>query len=235
MKAKIFTNVVANVVIVALILSLVVLTGVGSSVSVFDFGDDDPVYKGNSADAVCLMINVYWGTEYIDGILETLHKYNATTTFFVGGCWAVKNPDVLKKIVEHGHEIGNHGYFHKQHSKLTAEQNETEIASCGKVVYQLTGTTCTLFAPPSGDFGKKTLAAAKKLGYRTIMWSRDTIDWRDKDSELVFTRATKDVSGGDFILMHPTAHTLSALDKILRYYKKVGLRVAPVGQLLSGV
>ena len=68
-----------------------------------------------------------------------------------------------------------------------------------------------LFAPPSGSFNKSTLDACKELGYSVIMWSKDTIDWRDKDANLIYTRATNNISGGDFILAHPTEYTLKSL------------------------
>lgn len=233
MQAKLFTNVVANLVIAVLVVSLAAVASVGATVGVFNRADNNPVYKGNRTDAVSLMVNVYWGTEYIDGFLEIFDKYDVKTTFFVGGCWAAKNPDVLAKIVGHGHEIGNHGYFHKQQSGLTVEQNMTEISSCGKVVSQLVGVNMDLFAPPGGDFGKNTLNAAEKCGYRTIMWSRDTIDWRDKDSAVVYERATKNTSGGELILIHPTQHTLQALEKIVQYYQNRGLKIVTVGQMLA--
>ena len=109
----------------------------------------------------------------------------------------------------------------------------TEISSCGKVVSQLVGVNMDLFAPPGGDFGKNTLNAAEKCGYRTIMWSRDTIDWRDKDSAVVYERATKNTSGGELILIHPTQHTLQALEKIVQYYQNTGLKIVTVGQMLA--
>ena len=140
---------------------------------------------------------------------------------------------VGQRKIGHGHEIGNHGYFHKQQSGLTVEQNMTEISSCGKVVSQLVGVNMDLFAPPGGDFGKNTLNAAEKCGYRTIMWSRDTIDWRDKDSAVVYERATKNTSGGELILIHPTQHTLQALEKIVQYYQNTGLKIVTVGQMLA--
>ena len=66
------------------------------------------------------------------------------------------------------------------------------------------------------------------------MWSKDTIDWRDKDADLVFKRATKDIKGGDFILMHPTAHTLEALPRILDYYKELGIKSVTVTENITG-
>lgn len=228
MKAKFFVNVIANVVLVAVVSTIAIVALSGTTVGVFKSNDAEPIYKGKQG--VSLMVNVYWGTEYIDGFLEIFEKYNVQTTFFVGGTWVAQNPEVLAKIVAKGHEIGNHGYFHKQHSLLDMQQNETEIEICGKVVFQLVGKPMNLFAPPSGDFGSATLSAADKLGYKTILWSRDTIDWRDRSAQTVYDRATKNTSDGELILMHPTSHTLQALEKIVQYYQSHKIPLVTVSQ-----
>ena len=90
-----------------------------------------------------------------------------------------------------------------------------------------------LFAPPSGSFSTTTLKAAEKLGYKTIMWTKDTIDWRDSDIETLFNRATKNLSAGDFILMHPKEHTAVVLNRILNYLNKIGLKAITVSDCLS--
>ena len=90
-----------------------------------------------------------------------------------------------------------------------------------------------LFAPPSGSFSQNTLDVASELGYKTIMWSKDTIDWRDKDSNLVYTRATKSIKGGDLVLMHPTKHTLEALPQIIDYYNSINMKVVTVSENLK--
>ena len=87
-----------------------------------------------------------------------------------------------------------------------------------------------LFAPPSGAYNSTTIDVADELGYKTIMWSKDTIDWRDKDTDIIFQRATNNVTGGDLILMHPTEATLEALPKILDYYRSNNLTVCTVSQ-----
>ena len=92
-----------------------------------------------------------------------------------------------------------HGYLHLDQNKLGIEKNRQEIELCHELIKQLTGYEMTLFAPPGGAFSSATLTAAKELGYKTIMWSKDTIDWRDHDSEIIFSRATKNVAGGDLI------------------------------------
>lgn len=134
--------------------------------------------------------------------------------------WAAENPDVLKKICDSGQEIGNHGFYHKMHGSLSYRQNAEEILTCSKLIFEICGVFPTLFAPPSGDFCQDTLKAAHDNGFTTVMWSRDTIDWRDRDSALVLKRATQGTQKGEFILMHPTAHTLAVLEEIVQYYLK---------------
>ncbi len=233
MKSKVFIHIVANFLLVMVIVSVSVIGLVSSTANVFESDDYVPIYRGNATDKVALMINVYWGTEYLDGFLEIFKKYNVKATFFVGGCWVAQHVDYVKKIYDDGHEIGNHGYYHKEHSKLTYQQNVDEMVLCSKLVFECCGEFPTLFAPPSGDFGNETLRAAKDNGFKTIMWSRDTIDWRDKDSNLVYVRATKNVSGGELILMHPTAHTLAALENILQYFLENNLQPVTVSEIIG--
>ena len=191
-------------------------------------------YSGNEdSNKISLMINVYWGTEYLDGMLEILDKYDVKTTFFVGGTWAVKESDMLEKIYESGHEIGNHGYSHKDQDKLSREQNQKEILMTHNIVQELLGFEMNLFAPPSGAYSKTTVEVASELGYQTIMWTRDTIDWRDKDADLIYSRAVKDAKGGDLVLMHPTEKTLEALERIILTLQEKGLEITTVSDNLS--
>ena len=179
------------------------------------------IYHGNTnSKNVSLMINVYWGTEYLEEIMELLLNNGVNATFFVGGSWASMNTDMLMKISVNGFEIGSHGYSHLDHSKLDYETNYEEIKVTHKLIKTFTGKDMTLFAPPSGAYNNVTLKVAEDLGYKVIMWSRDTIDWRDKNTPLIISRATKNIKGGDLILMHPTKNTLEALPEIIRVLKQ---------------
>lgn len=195
--------------------------------------EDRAIYKGNSEDGVSLMINVYWGTEQVLGILDVLDEYEAKATFFIGGSWADDNVACLKEIKERGHEIGTHGYFHRDHDKLSYDENVEEIRRSVEFISLAADVPVTLFAPPSGAYNDDTLDAAENLGLKTILWSKDTIDWRDKDENLCFRRATENVGGGELILMHPMAHTLAALPRILEYYKAHSLRTVTVSENLG--
>ncbi len=191
---------------------------------------DRVYYRGNSADGVSLMFNVYWGTEEVLGILDVLDEYGAKATFFLGGSWADDNVDCVKEIAERGHEIGSHGYFHRAHDELDYEGNVREIRTSVEFLSLAAGRPVTLFAPPSGAYGEDTVNAAEAMGLKTILWSKDTVDWRDKDEAVCFRRATEGAEGGDLVLMHPMQHTLAALPRILAYYRGQGLRAITVGE-----
>lgn len=233
MKIKTFRN-VASILIIVMLCSIVLYLGTSSYNYVFSYQNEDIIYNGNrGSNKVSLMINVYWGTEYIEDMLDVLDSYNTKTTFFVGGTWAEKEPEILQEIVSRGHEIASHGYFHKDHEYLSYDQNYDEIKANHALIKALTGLEMNLFAPPSGSFNKSTISSAKDLGYKVIMWSKDTIDWRDKDANTIFSRATSEIKGGDLILAHPTECTLKALPLILEYYKLNNLVCTTVSDCLK--
>ncbi len=197
----------------------------------YENGKLKAIYNGNrNKKQVSLMFNIYENTEVVNGILDVLKEYNVKSTFFVGGCWADDNQVTLNRIVNEGHELGNHGYFHKDHKNLSFEQNKQEIYNNGVVVKSLCNYDMKLFAPPSGSYSNDTLVVADQLGYKVIMWSKDTIDWRDSDQNKVFSRATKDIANGDLVLMHPKEHTLKTLPKILEFYRQLGYNSVTVSE-----
>ena len=223
-----------NFLIVIMLVVVSTLAVLGVSLSTTSSFINDVYYSGNTdSNKISLMINVYWGTEYLDGMLEILDEYDVKTTFFVGGTWAVKESDMLQKIYDAGHEIGNHGYSHKDQDKLNREQNKNEILTTHTLVNDLIGVNMDLYAPPSGAYNKTTVEVATELGYKTIMWTRDTIDWRDKDEEIIYSRAIKDAKGGDLILMHPTACTLLALERIIVSLQGEGFVLTTVSENLA--
>lgn len=226
-----FRKYIANIIIVLAIFCVGLLTFQGGVIGAFSSNNSQIIYAGNSKNnTISLMFNVYMGNEYVEKIIDTLNKNNVSATFFVGGIWIEKNQDCFMKIYNSGNEIASHGYWHKDHSKLSDEQQINEIQLTDNLVKNLTGLKMTLFAPPSGAFNKHTAYIAENLGYKTIMWSKDTIDWRDQDENLIYNRATKNCSSGDLILMHPTEATANALDKIIKFYKEKGLNVDTVSK-----
>lgn len=183
--------------------------------------------------AVSLTFNIYENTGNVIKILDILDEYQAKATFFIGGCWADDNVDCVREIFRRGHELGSHGYFHKDHSKMNYNANLEEIRPSIKLLEMICGQKISLFAPPSGAFCEDTLSACTFLDMKVIMWSRDTIDWRDKDVNTICERATKGLKAGEFILMHPKDVTVQALPKILSYIGENGLKTATISQNLG--
>ena len=226
---------ITNSIIVAILITLVVVA-VPFSTQVKTSTNPNVIYNGDtSQNKVCFMINVYWGTEYIEDMLDVFDLYNVKTTFFVGGSWVAKNVEMAQEIYKRGHEIGNHGYNHKDHDKIAYQQNYDEIHKTHLLVSANLGIEMNLFAPPSGAFNDTTVEVATSLNYRTIMWTHDTIDWRDKDTDIIIKRATKNLSNGDLILMHPTKNTLEALSSILAYAENNGFEPTNVSQVIGEV
>ncbi len=233
-KANLFRNIFANCVIGFVLIGLFALTYAGGILNVAGSSEVEAIYQGNTESKnICLMINVYWGNEYIPKMLETLEENNVKTTFFIGGSWAEDFPEILKEIYNGGHEIANHAYSHPDLKEKSLEINKTEISKTTDIIKQLLNVEMTLFAPPSGSYSETTLQVAKELGYTTIMWTRDTIDWRDQDSELIYSRAVKNAAGGDLILMHPTKETANALPNIIKTLKDQGFNLTTVSETIA--
>ncbi len=228
---KFFRKYVVNISLCLMLIVIGSLTILGTTTSVFGNNSYSAYYHGNeNNNNVSLMFNVYMGEQYIPDILNVLSENNVKVTFFVGGSWAIKHTELLKDILSQGHEIGNHGYWHKDHKILSIEKNMSEIGLTHEVIKQTLNYEMTLFAPPSGSYGQNTLKVAQDMGYKTIMWSKDTIDWRDQDTSLIVSRATKNPKNGDLILMHPTAATLSALPEIITFYTQTGYKLTTVSE-----
>ena len=205
----------ANIIIAIMLITLIGVS-INNTKSMNVQADSRVIYAGDeNKNNVCFMINVYQGEEYVKNILDILDLYEVKTTFFIGGSWAVKNIDLIKEIYTRGHELGNHGFYHKDQNNLDFEANVQEIKMCHEVVSKNLGIEMSLFAPPSGAYNLETIDAAVSLNYKTIMWTHDTIDWRDQNSDLIYNRATKDLSNGDLILMHPTKKTVEAMTNVI--------------------
>lgn len=188
------------------------------------------ISKGKNC--IALTFNVYENTKAVESILDTLKEYSVTATFFLGGCWVNKNKDCLNKILEYGNEIGSHGYYHYSHDKLTLDENLKEISKSIKIIEDNIDYKVRLFAPPSGAYNDYTIKACEQLDLRVILWTKDTIDWRDHDVEVILKRALK-AEQGDFLLMHPTNETAIALPKIIEGLLSKGYTLSTVTNALA--
>ena len=236
------SNIIICTVLAVVLTSAIVMLNPDTPVSV---EVNSAIYEGNpESGRVALMFNVYEGTEYVEKIAALFSERGWNTTFFVGGKWAERNGDTLLRLAADGFELGNHGYLHRDHATLGMQANRDEILLTERLMKAtlkgldpaaIDAAVPPLFAPPSGSMGDNMFRVCEALGYKVVMWTRDTIDWRDRDSSLVLKRATQGTQKGEFILMHPTAHTLAVLEEIVQYYLKKDMRPVTVGEMLERI
>lgn len=219
----------ANLVIVLVLVALAVtVTFASRTEAAFA-----PVRQGTAHDTVALTFNVYIGDQYVREIVEVLRTYSIPATFFLGGSYAVKHPETCQILVQNGLCVGSHGYSHLDHGSLDYAANVKELNKAKHAIKEVCGVDVTLFAPPSGAYNAAALKAAEDLGYTVVMWSKDAIDWRDQDEQIIFERTTRDKQSGDIILMHPTAATVAALPRVIESYLSSGFRFITIEDLIA--
>lgn len=196
---------------------------------------EDVHYKGVKDEmVVAFLCNVDWGNEYIPEMLKIFEDHSINITFSLTGRWANENTELVKEIERHNHEIANHGYQHVDHDKLNYQENYDAISKANDILEEILGKSPKYFGPPSGAFNEDTVKAAKDLDYSVIMWSVDTIDWReDSTKELIYDRVTKDINPSDIVLMHPTENTVKALPEIIDYLFDNGYKIGTINDILN--
>lgn len=218
------------VMLVALLLFIFAL----KTISINTLNYYDPIYKGlDDEKKVAFACNVVWGEEYLPQMLKLFKDKEIDITFFIGGQWAEKNEELLKSIHKDGHELGNHGYKHLYHSKLTPDKNKEEILKTEEIIKRVTGCKTELFAPPYGDLNDTVVDSAEALGYKVIMWSIDTIDWNTKDYKKILKRLEDKQHNGAIVLMHPTKVTIEALPEIIGNLESQGYKISTVSDVIE--
>lgn len=193
----------------------------------------EPIFHGDTTkQKVAFGCNVFWGEEYIPQMLDILEAHNAHITFFIGGSWAKKNPEMLKLIASKGHELANHSYSHPHPNGLNKEENKEEIQKAEDIINEIIQIKTKLYAPPYGEYNTTVIDAASELGYPLIMWTVDTVDWKRPAPSLIQNRVIKKLSNGALILMHPTEPTIAALPELLNEIASRGYTIEPISDIL---
>jgi polysaccharide deacetylase family sporulation protein PdaB len=191
------------------------------------YGVDVPEKK------IAISFDATWGAEHTPKILNSLDKYNIKTTFFLVNIWLKKYPEVAKQIVQKGHEIGMHSATHPHFTALTEKQMEEELKENHKMIEEITGQKPFLFRPPFGDYDNTVIKTVDRLGFKTIQWSVDSLDWRDLSAQEIQERVLRQIDPGDIVLFHNNGkYTADALDPIIKKLKEQGYIIVPISELL---
>jgi len=177
-----------------------------------------------------------WGNKFTPSILDTLKQQELKVTFFIMGPWAKKFPEVAKRMAAEGHEIASHGYRHENYGDMTPEWVKEDIQKSHAQIKEVTGVDPTLIRPPNGHYSQKSLKATDELGYKTIIWNVDSLDWKNPGRDVIIDRVMKRIKPGAIILMHASdtpVQTADALPILIQKIKAEGYKIVTVGELLN--
>lgn len=147
---------------------------------------------------------------YTSKILDVLKEKNVKATFFVLQDYAEKNPELVQRMIDEGHTVGNHSVTHKSMPGLTEEQCIDEIQGLHDYIKDNFNYEMTLFRPPMGEFSEFSLAVTKNCGYQTVLWSYAYADWdvnNQPDKTASLERLTNALHDGAIYLLHSVSST----------------------------
>ena len=175
---------------------------------------------------------------YTREILDILEEFGVAATFFVVGENAEFHPELVRRAVEQGHEIGNHSGNHYHVAKMSPENLTEDIEGCNRLLEQIVGQKPTLFRPPEGVCNDFVKEICQKNHMTIVMWSVDTRDWAHTPVEEIYKNVRQNVKNWSIILMHDfigqKSPTPAALRRIIPMLRELGYEFVTVSQLLEG-
>ncbi len=202
-----------------------------------DNSDNVYVHKDTDKKMIALTFDDGPHETKTEKILYVLDKHSVKATFFVIGQNVEKHPDILKKVFENNHEIGNHTYDHKSLYKLDHKSICEEVRRCSELIEETIGTRPKLFRPPEGFMNDSVASCVGDIGYNVILWKLDTYDWKGKSADDISRYVIDNVKNGDIILMHDyiwrKSSTAAALDILIPELKRRGFEFVTVSELLK--
>lgn len=196
-------------------------------------------FQGPHVHQVALTFDDVPDPRFTPKVLDQLKRQGVKATFFVVGHRAKKHPELLRRIHEEGHVIGNHSYSHPQFKRRTVKQFQTEIKKTEKIIEQIVGYKPKLIRPPYGEINEAQLKWAQRNGYRVVNWNVDSLDWKGLNKEQVKKNIMKGINPGAIILQHAGGGSSSTLDgtiqaipEIVQAIRKRGYRFVTLPELL---
>lgn len=214
-------------------------TPVGNATAEF-LKEYNAYYAGNAdGKVIYLTFDAGYENGFTPAILDALKKHNVKATFFVVGNYIKTSPDLVKRMVEEGHIVGNHTFTHPDMSKISdIESFRKEISSLEDLYKETTGLEMQKFyRPPQGKYSQQNLQLANELGYRTIFWSLAYVDWyvdKQPTKEQAFDKLLTRIHPGAVVLLHSTSKTnAEILDELLSKWEADGYTFGTLDQLCA--
>lgn len=172
-------------------------------------------------------------------ILDALKAHNAPATFFVVGHFLESAPELVTRMVEEGHTVGNHTYHHPDMSQISDQAAfQKEMDDVAAKYKEVTGQDMVMYyRPPQGKYSQSNLQMAKNMGYSTFFWSLAYVDWNQDDQpsrEEAFEKLTKRIHPGAIVLLHNTSQTNGEiLDELLTKWEEMGYTFRPLSDFVE--
>jgi peptidoglycan/xylan/chitin deacetylase (PgdA/CDA1 family) len=162
-------------------------------------------------------------------LLDELDKRDAKVTFFMVGNRAENQTELVKRVYNSGHTIGNHSYSHKSFNKQTPEEYLNEINSTNFILSSITGDDVIFVRPPYGSYKQSTL---ENVNMNFVLWSIDTLDWKTRNADMVYEEIVTKVEDGSIILMHDLYEsTADAAIRAIDYLLENGYAVVSLEEM----
>ncbi len=178
---------------------------------------------------ICLTFDQGYENGYTGQILDTLKEKNVRAVFFLTGDYAKRNEKLVRRMIDEGHIIGNHGMEHLSLPSLSIEDAENEIMSLHEFVKEKYGCEMQYFRPPCGEYSEQSMAICQKLGYKTLLWSFAYEDWNvnsQPDPSAAFKRVSEAAHGGEICLLHSVSATnAEILPKVIDSFREQGFEL----------
>ena len=187
----------------------------------------DAIYLKSAEDkTVYLTFDEGYENGYTGQILDTLKEKNVKAVFFVTGPYLENEKELVKRMVDEGHEIGNHTINHKSMPTLTDAEVEKEVLDLDKKFYDEYGKSMKYLRPPMGEFSERTLSITKSLGYTNVFWSFAYKDWEvnnQKGTDYAYNTVINALHPGEVMLLHAVSKdNANALGDIIDKAREMG-------------
>lgn len=173
--------------------------------------------------------------EFTPQVLDLLKKHKAKATFFLIGKNAEKYPQLVLRMIDEGHTIGNHSYSHsKTFGFFSVEKITSELVQTDKILESITSKKINLFRPPFGVTNPNLKRALRRTGYHSIGWSKRSLDTTNISEKRIISKITSRLQKGDIILLHDSsAKSVAVLERLLLFLWSHELQSVPVDRLLE--
>jgi peptidoglycan-N-acetylglucosamine deacetylase len=177
-------------------------------------------------------------------LLEVLAKHEARATFFLIGRYVRDRPDIVEAIIKAGHSVGNHTFTHPLLIFKSDAEIRKELSECHAALSDSVGEHSNLFRPPFGGRRPAVLRIARELGLEPVMWNVTGYDWNAPSASVIEQKITKQLRGGDVVLLHDGGHTqmgadrsptVLATDHLITSYKAKGREFVTVSEMMQKV